>query len=361
MKLSTKKAITLLSLFGIILLVFVQASSVQAVTSTIAKDKALAFLQDVIQLDMTKYNITLISDNMLQPLTQSSVPEEDIDYNLSANGVVLDFGCVFKNNALTYARMDNIGSSSNFQTNISTNISQSTIAALEGYQTYTGENLQDMTNALANVDATQNITKISGDIKLTVQSIPLETDISLTYTINGTDYTGLGFAFRNGQFFAFKDDRNQWTIGNTDVNINKTQAINIAQQYMKTYSYNLYNGVLVNQFNISNINAELNTYPRDNTTTIYPYWNVQVNLNDSFPPNIYAISIGIWADSGTVFNAQPLGVGGGLPPSTSTSAPSQLTQSQKQTGISTLDISIVAGVVAAIAIIGVIAVKKRNK
>ena len=54
------------------------------------------------------------------------------------------------------------------------------------------------------------MTKIIGDIKLTTLTIPLETDITFKYTFNGTDYTTLGFTFRNGQFYLFWDDRSQW-------------------------------------------------------------------------------------------------------------------------------------------------------
>jgi len=88
---------------------------------------------------------------------------------------------------------------------------------------------------------------------------------------------------------------------------------------MKTYSYTLDDGTVVNQFNVTSITAGLNFSSRNNATTIYPCWNMQVNLNDSFPPTVYAIQLEVWADSGQVFHAQPLAVEGGLAPSASTS------------------------------------------
>jgi hypothetical protein len=267
---------------------------------------------------------------------------------------------MFTNNVLTSALLSTNGSST-FYSDLSANVSDEALAILEGYQTYTGENLQEMNKAIANVDATQNLTRISGDIELTVENTPPFIAISLKYIYNDTSYTGVSFSFKNGQLYTFMDDRSLWVIGNTDVNINESQAINIAQQYVQNYSYTLDNGAVVQGFKVSSIQAALDTYPVDNTTTIDPYWRLQLNLGEIYPGNVYALSIGIWADSGIVFLAQPIGVEGGSPPVTPSAVPSQQTQPQKQAGISTLDISTIASVIVAVTIAGLVIVRKRSK
>ena len=375
MKHPTKKALTLLSLFIISLVLPLQAPLTHAQTTLSAKDRALQFIEDVIQPDMSKYNVTLVNDIVGQPLIWPIETQESVTYYLAdidANGMGPDINCLFINNSLTMVQLGvdqafvhspNADESSMLvYSNQSTNLTAQTVGFLERYENFTGENLRDMISAITNVDVTQNVTKILGDVKLTTENTPLETDISLKYTYNGTDYTGISLTFRNGQFYILGDDRSEWTIGNTDVNITQTQAISIAQQYMKTYSYTLDDGTVVNQFNVTSINAGLNTYPRDNTTTIYPYWSVQLNLNDTFPPACYAISLGIWADSGTVFLAQPLFVGGGLPPpaATPTATTPQQTQSQTQTGIPLMELSIAAAV-AIVAIVAVVLVLRKSK
>ena len=295
-----------------------------AQTTPSAKDRALAFISDVIQPDMSKYNMTLVNDIVNQYPPPPSTTQESVTYFLSDNGTGPDINCMFSNNILIFAELSvdqafvhstNADESEMLAySNPSTNLTEQTVGLLERYQNFTGENLQDMTNALTNVDMTQNITKTVGDIKVTILNNTLEIDVSLKYTYNNTDYTGIDFTFRNGQLYIFSDDRSEWTIGNTDVNISQTQAINIAQQYMKTYSYTLDDGTVVNQFNVTSITAGLNFSPRNNATTIYPCWNMQVNLNDSFPPTVYAIQLYVWADSGQVFLAQPMVVEGGLAP-----------------------------------------------
>jgi hypothetical protein len=316
-------------LFAVILVLLVQMPLAHSQTTPSAKDRALAFIEDVIQPDMSRYNVSLVNDivNLYPPSPLAT--QESVTYFLSDNGIGPDINCIFSNNVLAIVSLSVdqafVHSSNADQSemlaysNASTNLTEQTVGLLERYQNFTGDNLQDMTNALKNVDVTQNITQTSGDIKLETETTSLQTDVSLKYTYNNTDYTGIDFTFRNGQFYIFSDDRSEWTIGNTDVNINQTQAINIAQQYMKTYSYTLDDGTVVNQFNVTTINAALNFASRGNTTIIYPCWNMQVNLNDSFPPTVYAIQLEVWADSGQVFLAQPIAVGGGLAPPSSTS------------------------------------------
>ena len=371
MKLSIKKVFTVLCILAVFSVSIVQSPSAHAqITPSINASKAIAFIRDVIQPDLSKYNVTLINDIVGHPLNQSSTTQESIDYHLDANGSGPDILCIFTNNTMTAALLSispnyaHIESSPTlYTTNPSTtNLTNKVIASLAGYQTYTGENLQSMINALTNFDATQNITRISGNIKLTIENIQLETDVSLKYTANGTDYTGISFAFRNGQFYSFRDDRNLWTIGNTNVNISQSQAISIAQQYVQNYFYTLDDGTLVKGFNVISIQADLNTYPRDNSTTIFPYWRLQLNLGAIYPGNVYALSIGIWADSGTVFLAQPIGSGGGFPLPSSTATPSQPAQYQSQTGISPINLSAIMAIAAVIVIIiSAIVLKKRSK
>jgi hypothetical protein len=333
-------------------------------TATSAKDRALAFIKDVVQPDMSKYNVTLISDIVGHPLNQSSVTQEGVDYRLNANGNGPDIICMFTNNVLTSAVLStNTGASSTIlSSNPSETLNAKAQSVMQGYQTYTGENLQDMTTALSSIDATQNTTKVLGTTKVTVQTTQTETDVYLKYVANGTAYTGISFTIENGQFYSFSDDRSLWTIGNTNMNINQSQAISIAQQFIQNYSYTLENGgVVAAPYNITSIQASTNFYPRDNSTTIYPYWSVQFNLGQLYPGNVYALSIGVWADSGNVFLSQPVGVEGGAPPVTPSATGSQQTQPQGQKNMLP-ELGIIAGVVTIVAIAGIaVFIRKRSK
>ncbi len=348
-----------LVIFTILLALTSQLCLVHSATVSTIKDKALVFIQEVIQPDMSKNKLTLVNDIVGQPILHSSATQESVMYHLSNSGNGSDIICLFTNNVLTEAQLSTTDSSP-LSNNLPAGISARALATFNGYQTFTGEKLSNMINALANVDVAQNLTKISGNIKLTIQNSPFGTDISMKYTYNGTDYTGISFTFRNGSFYSMMDDRSLYTIGNTDVNINKSQAIDIANQYVQNYSYTLDDGTVVKEFNVTSIEATSNFYPRDNTTTVYPYWSVQLNLGQTYPGNVYALVIGIWAGSGKVFLSQPIGVEGSFP-TVSSATQSGQTQSHSQIGISAINVSMAIGVVSAVAIISVIAVKKRSK
>ena len=349
-----------LAIIAVALILMSQIYIVHSAMVPTAKDKTLAFINDVIQPDITKNNVTFINDIVGQSILNPNQNQESVKYHISGSGSGADLICLFTNNVLTQAQLSTIDSST-LSSNFPNDISARALATLSGYQTYTGEDLTSMTKAMTNIDVTRNATTITGNIKLITNNTPFGTDISLKNSYNGTDYTGITFTFRDGQFYSMMDDRSLYTIGNTNVNINQAQAIDIARQYMLNYSYILDSGEVAKAFNVSSIQASTNFYQKDNTTTIYPYWRVQLYLGQTYPGNVYSIEIGIWADSGTVFMAQPIGVGGSFPATTPSQLSPRQTAPSGQTDNSTILISILVGIAVTSIIIGTITVKKRRK
>ena len=359
MKISRKRIMPL-AILAVTLILMSQVYTVHSAIVPTAKDSALAFIRNVIQPSVANNNVTFINDIVGQPILNPKQTQESVKYHISSSGSGADVICLFTNNVLTQAQLSTVDAST-VSSNLPTDISARALATLRGYQTYTGEDLTSMLTALTNVDVTQNITRISGNIKLIVQNSPFGIDVSLKNSYNGTDYTGITLTFRNGQFYSMMDDRSLYTIGNTNVNINQAKAIDIAQQYILTYSYATDSGDLVKGFNVTSIQASTNFYPRDNTTIIYPYWSVQLNLGQTYPGNVYAIEIGVWADSGTVFLAQPIGVGGSFPAPTPSESPPTTIPSSPTDNNSAILISIIVAIVAIGITIGTIKVKKRRK
>jgi hypothetical protein len=79
---------------------------------------------------------------------------------------------------------------------------------LKRYQNWTGNSsLQVVKNMLDSVDASKNTTISTNNITLTVASSPFFTSYYWEYTINGTDYRGLGITIA-GKYVFFRDDRN---------------------------------------------------------------------------------------------------------------------------------------------------------
>ena len=86
MKLSIKKTLTIFCVLAIFSLFIVQSTDAHAqITTSSNASKALAFIKDVIQPNMSKYNITLVNDITGQPSNQSPTMQESIDYHLGFN------------------------------------------------------------------------------------------------------------------------------------------------------------------------------------------------------------------------------------------------------------------------------------
>ena len=103
---------------------------------------------------------------------------------------------------------------------------------------------------------------------------------------------------------VFFDDYRVWQkIGNTSINITQDQAIRIAEDAAKGYSYNhnFGNGTIVP---ISNLNVtgvyrtSLSSALRDDST-LYPLYNVELNVT-GLPSKSVGIGVFVWANDGTI-------------------------------------------------------------
>jgi hypothetical protein len=286
------------------------------------QEKALSFISNVLPLDMSKYTTTLTQYGKTPPSTESGSTTEIVQYSLEANGSRLMASCSFSDSIFTGCILT-VQSGPIFPSKHTSNTIESARDFLGKYQIYLGSDLSEMMNTLSTADISKNMTITSGNTKLKVLSYIIEpetvdTIFRWTHTVNGADYTAVGITYRNGNFYALRDDRGLYKIGSTDVKISKEQATSLAIEYLQNYSYTGITGsdenpkyIEISGFNITkeSITAELNTYPRE-ASILYPYWSVQIPLAENYPGNVWALRVSIWADSGEVFLCQPLAVGG---------------------------------------------------
>ena len=188
---------------------------------------------------------------------------------------------------------------------------------MQNYQAWTNDpDINKMINLLNTVGSEKNFNEQLDNIELTIITTFDQTSFDWSHIYNGAKYSSVDLVFQN--FFGrnsalssitFSDNREIYEIGNTNINISKQQAIQIAQDFVENLSYpiNYGNGTIVTVSDLS-IN-ETNTVANLSTTslgtmTLFPYWSVQIALNQVYPGETYAVTLGIWANNGTVFNAQ---------------------------------------------------------
>jgi len=357
-------------------LLLAQASIVQSATLT-TQDKALSFITDVFQLDMTKYTAKLATYSVDYPEQLKGIQQEHVKYELQGSGSNVTAFCQFNNGSLAACSIS-VMTGALLYAQQSENNFDKTKGILERYQTYADNtNLKQMVDLLQTVSADKNETKTLGDLKLEVTTDAYHTAYDWKYTFNGVDYNAVSIIYQDSGVF-FSDYLSLYKIGNTDVSISKEQAIDIAMKYIETYSYT---GVVnsegkeisveISGFNITEelTEANLSTNFRE-PLTFYPCWNIELYLdqkqpyaNYMYPSGVYALHVGIWADNGEVFTCTPMAVGGIIPDSESSDDISSLPESDTET--QPLNQSMLAGIVIAI-LIGAIAIvavvyKKKSK
>ncbi|NLB77012.1 MAG: hypothetical protein GX799_11215, partial [Crenarchaeota archaeon] len=140
----------------------------------------------------------------------------------------------------------------------------------------------------------------------------------------------------------------------TSINISKEQAIDVALENLKDYSYDLFDGVVVSDFKVSrdNIVATLLTSPVD--YELRPYWDLRMMLDEVYPGGVQGITAFIWADTGEVISYSNMAFGGDYTDNTN------YTDAEATSPNYTLTAVMAAVIVAALAIVTIGLVTKRK-
>ncbi|MFA5572878.1 MAG: hypothetical protein GX799_10605 [Crenarchaeota archaeon] len=300
---------------GIILGTVIVSSEMPSVPSTgsTEQSKALAFIENVLPIDSSQYNITFrppFSSNLSNPDGLKIIGTESLieTYSLESKDSSLTFICSFYEEALYQCQL---GADKGLI--ITDQSYANTVDAakdfLKKYQAYSNLDSTEMIAMLANADPTQNPTIISGDLKLTVTHKDLtgtafgdSINFRWVHITNGCEYLLIDAHFKDGVFSGFIDHRPRYTIGDTAVNISKDQAITIALEAIKNYSYRMSDDWVVTGFNVTENKITANLIPTvKEGNVLYPAWSVTLPLNGTWPGSVTELLVGIWAGSGEVY------------------------------------------------------------
>ncbi|MBT8172340.1 hypothetical protein KJN74_05670, partial [Candidatus Bathyarchaeota archaeon] len=129
-------------------------------------------------------------------------------------------------------------------------------------------------------------------------------------TVNGIDYQAKGVIlnFDNGILEAITDGWLEFNIGSTEIIISKNEAIELAIDYAKDYSWT-FEGEEITDFIILDQPISVDLWPHvREPLDLIPYWYVVLKLDKVYPGNINSIGIGLWADTGQVHGFQTLNI-----------------------------------------------------
>jgi len=283
-------------------------------------EKALAFLEDVAMLDMTKYNATLEIHDERYPDELHGLAQHNVLYILVSDESELEAAFGFKNESFAHCMIGTLDSPL-YSEPQPANIVDFAKGFLQRYQTYTGEpdfdgvrDFEETRSILDTVDITENVTAMSDHVKLEVISRTDYTALVWKYVLDNVAFPWMTLEFRNGFVCGFDDNWRLYTAGSTDINYSEEEAVNVALEYLEDFSWTAGDGE-VTDFEIVEEprRIELITTRSREPLTVYPYWRIELYLDKVYPGNVNRISLAIWADTGEIISCIPLGGGGGPP------------------------------------------------
>ena len=255
--------------------------------------KALSFLSDVISLDLTKYKVTLYENQSggnhlfykLYPNDEPSLfffPSETLAifnfYNGTLGSCTLSPG------------IDGLNYKQAFSDRYNT-----TIGIVQRFETWANDSwVQGMETLMVKVGSEKNVLEVSGNesLRITVHSDGFG-EYQFSNYFGGVEYTGVTVSMGNSSSrdVFFTDSRAFEKIGNTTITVSRQQAINIAEEYLKNYSFQhtFGNGtsITISNLNVTSISSvDLETNPgyanmeSIQNSTLFPYWDVRLNVSN---------------------------------------------------------------------------------
>jgi len=267
-------------------------------------DNVVNFLENVIQLDMTKYVAKLERNTVGYRSDLGGIIEEHLTYRLTSDESELLIDFRFRNQTLSRYLLDIIEGSPIYAHPQSINVIDIADEVLQRYQNYASVSyLETMRNMLSSINELEDLEKIVGDIKLRISSEGKDIEIRWLKTVSSIDYQAKGviLSFDNGVLEILTDGWLLFNVGSTEVNISEEKAIELAIGYAQNYSWDV-DGVEITDFIVLEEPVSVDLWPhiRDEPLDLIPSWYVVLNLDKVYPGNISSIGIGLWADTGQV-------------------------------------------------------------
>ncbi|MBE3116498.1 hypothetical protein IMZ68_04770 [Candidatus Bathyarchaeota archaeon] len=356
-----RKVCVCVCLIVVAFLAFPFAQAAESTAESTVPQQALSFLEEVVQLDVSKYNVTLASnsfDYIGPPILPELVVHENVKYELAAQGSKVNAIFIFKNGTIAWCSIYTIEGTPIYKEHQPTNDLDRAKNVLERYQNTIGiPGFTSMRDLLNTVDKLESTVKTSGSMKLEITQESDTTRFEWFHGYGGVDTEALSIRIQNGNVRYITNYLCLTKVGGTEVKISEEQAVNIAREYAKSFSWKANTGseelVEVKDFKIleSPVKTKLSMQPRE-SFELYPYWYVELCLDKVYPGSVSSIHVGLWADTGAVNYCHEISAGAAYPPDEP--------QTKNTIPIGIPIVAIISVAILAIAIATII-IKKRRK
>jgi hypothetical protein len=259
------------------------------------------FLRDVIQLDLTKYDVIQLSNTLENPPVLGGMSEQTLTYSLTSSDSKMTVVFVFDNNTLSKYQLSLLSGSPIYNGSQPFIVLDSAKWLIQKLSSYENEPyLADMNQTLYKFSEADSYSWAEGNLKFNLSTSGAITEMQWYYTENKVDFAKKGFrlTFKDQVLSELDDTYFLYNIGNTQVNVDQAGAIQTAKNAVKDYSLGS-GSQQVTGYTIDDATAVFNPAPREDQLTLIPCWQVTLYLgNLPTSTNINRIVVNVWADTG---------------------------------------------------------------
>jgi len=282
------------------------------------QEKAMDFMEKMLPIELSEYTINLKFDSTLSDIPLPSGYEkkgDDLLYHLNSENSKVYVSLEIVKGIISYCNIQEVEGQAITNKQYDS-MYDAVTSFLEAYQAYTKIDSTNLATMLNNIDLTKNSTITTENTKLTIKSQIFGqdhlTNFRWEHTINDTPYNYLDLTFDSVTylFLSVLDTRAIYTIGDTSINISVDQAIDIALEGLKSYSYEMPDGSTVKDFKVSRNNVEAALKVDLFGYEYRPYWHVGIFFDDVAPGNVFGVTVFLWANTGEIISISNMATGG---------------------------------------------------
>ena len=297
-------------------------SSVQAKQPTI-QEKSLQLLDGVADINVAVYSASLSPSQSDSYLT---LPRQTADFTLSSVSGNLRVRCSFIGDFLQKIYISDISGQVRVNSK-GVSVVDDARSFLRRYQAYVQDsfygNLQSM---LDSVGASENTTKVVGDVKLDVKVYDqATTQFTWTYVdANGVlaPAKNVNLAYEDGSLKCFVNNWELYRVAESP-QVSREQAVDLALDALAKFSYNTTvsgENVSVSGFKVASVGdvslCYLNYQDADSARggdpfVLYPSWFVPLGFDKFYPGSVSGVYVRLWADTGKICDMVPMVVESG--------------------------------------------------
>ena len=276
-------------------------------------ERAMTVIRDVAQIDITRYQTTLLSSTVETRSDLGGIVEEILRYSFKTEESNIDLVLRFRNNHFSLFQLSLVEGIPPFAPiyiqSQPRDVLQATRTLIERYQSVSNDPyLEEISRLLESASETSDEQTL-GNVKLKMTIYGINAEVLLVYTSNeyGFSAKSIRLVFQNYILKEMSDDWFLYTVSDTEVNVSEAEAIQIARDAAKDFEWTI-GGVTVSDFAVlaEPVSAAFFPHPRTEVLTLVPYWYVTLYLDREYPGGVNSITVGVWADTGKVANIQPL-------------------------------------------------------